>query len=104
MPKHVDDLYVINYTYLYHHIVVLDKYTHYSLVYHKHSADDETYDKKQNPREPCNPSERIPTSQYHPTPSHRRLLNFSHPAFYIWDRRTATPHSTLFIYLVNKYI
>jgi len=27
-PKHVNDLYVINYTYLYHYTVVLDKYTH----------------------------------------------------------------------------
>jgi len=35
-PKHVVDLYVINYTYLYHHIVVLDKYTHSNLVYYKH--------------------------------------------------------------------
>jgi len=29
---HVADLYVINYTYLYHHTVVLDKYTH-TLIY-----------------------------------------------------------------------
>jgi len=27
-PKHIVDFYVINYTYLYQHIVVLDKYTH----------------------------------------------------------------------------
>jgi len=32
-PKHVVVLYVTNYTYLYHHIVVLDKYTHSSLVF-----------------------------------------------------------------------
>ena len=31
-------------------------------------------------------------------------LTFRHHASYIQDRRTATPHSTLFIYLVNKYI
>jgi len=31
-PKQVVDLYVINYTYLYHHIVVLDKYTHSNLA------------------------------------------------------------------------
>ena len=42
-PKHVVDLYVINYTYLYRHIVVLDKYTHSNLVYYKHNGDDETY-------------------------------------------------------------
>jgi len=36
-------LYVINYTHLYHHIVVLDKYTHSNLVYYKHNADDELY-------------------------------------------------------------
>ena len=30
-PKHAVDLYVINYTNLYHHIVVLDKYTHSNL-------------------------------------------------------------------------
>jgi len=41
---HVVDLYVINYTYLYHHIVVLDKYTHFNLVYYKHNGDDEPYD------------------------------------------------------------
>jgi len=40
-PKHVVDLYVINFTYLYHHIVVLDKYTHSNLVYYKHNGDDE---------------------------------------------------------------
>ena len=43
-PKHVVDLYVINYTYLYHHIVVLDRYTHPNLVYYKHSGDDEPYE------------------------------------------------------------
>jgi len=32
------------YTYLYHHIVVLDKYIHSNLVYYKHSEDDEPYD------------------------------------------------------------
>ena len=32
------------YTYLYHHIVVLDKYIHSSLVYYKHNGDDESYD------------------------------------------------------------
>ena len=30
--SHVVVLYVINYTYLYHHIGVLDKYTHSNLV------------------------------------------------------------------------
>ena len=30
-PKPVFVLYVIHYTYLYHHIVVLDKYTHSNL-------------------------------------------------------------------------
>jgi len=34
-------LYVINYTYLYHHIIVLDKYTHSNLVYYKHNGDEE---------------------------------------------------------------
>ena len=29
------------YTYLYHHIVVLDKYTHSNLVYYKHKGDEE---------------------------------------------------------------
>ena len=43
-PKHVVVLYVINYTYLYHHIVVLDRYTHCNLVYYKHNGDDEPYD------------------------------------------------------------
>ena len=43
-PKHVVILYVINYTYLYHHIVVLDKYTHSNLVYYKHNGDDKPYD------------------------------------------------------------
>ena len=37
-------LYVINYTYLYHHIVVLDKHTHSNLVYYKHNGDDEPND------------------------------------------------------------
>ena len=32
------------YTYLYHHIVVLDKYIHSNLVYYKHNGDDEPYD------------------------------------------------------------
>jgi len=40
----VVDIYVINYTYLYHHIVVLDKYAHSNLVYYKHNGDDEPYD------------------------------------------------------------
>jgi len=31
-------------------------------------------------------------------------LTFRHHASYIQDRRTATLQSTLFIYLVNKYI
>jgi len=35
---------VINYTYLYHHIVVLDRYTNSNLVYYRHSRDDEPYD------------------------------------------------------------
>jgi len=33
-----------NYTYLYHHIVVLDRYTNSNLVYYKHKGDDEPYD------------------------------------------------------------
>jgi len=41
-PKH-EVLYVINYTYLYHHIVVLDRYTNSNLVYYKHNGDDEPY-------------------------------------------------------------
>jgi len=32
------------YTYLYHHIVVLDKYIHSILVYYKHNGDDELYE------------------------------------------------------------
>jgi len=32
------------------------------------------------------------------------LLTFRHHASYIYDRRTAIPQSTLFIYSVNKYI
>jgi len=32
------------YTYLYHHIVVLDKYIHSNLVYYKLNGDDEPYD------------------------------------------------------------
>jgi len=32
------------YTYLYKHIVVLDKYIHFNLVYYKHNGDDEPYD------------------------------------------------------------
>jgi len=32
------------YTYLYHHIVVLDKYTHSNIVYYKRNGDDESYD------------------------------------------------------------
>jgi len=28
------------YTYLYHHIVVLDKYIHYNVVHYKHNGDD----------------------------------------------------------------
>ena len=43
-PKHVVDIYVINYTYLYHHIVVLDKYAHPSLIYCKHDGDNKPYD------------------------------------------------------------
>ena len=43
-PKHVVVLYVINYTYLYHHIVVLDKYRNSNLVYYKHNGVDEPYD------------------------------------------------------------
>ena len=31
-------------------------------------------------------------------------LTFRHPASYILDRHTAAPQSTLFIYLVSKYI
>jgi len=40
--------YVINYTYLYHRIVVSDKYTHSNLVYYKHNGYDEPYDTVQN--------------------------------------------------------
>jgi len=43
-PKHVVFLYIINYTYLYHHIVVLDKYTHSNIVYYEHNGVDEPYD------------------------------------------------------------
>jgi len=43
-PKYVVVLFVINYTYLYHHIVVLHKYTHSNLFYYKHNGDDEPYD------------------------------------------------------------
>ena len=43
-PKHVVVLYVINYTYLYHHTVVLDRYTNSNLVYYKHNGDDEPFD------------------------------------------------------------
>ena len=32
------------YTYLYHHIAVLDKYIHSSLVYYEHDGDDEPHD------------------------------------------------------------
>jgi len=32
------------YTYLYHRIVVLDKYIHSKIVYYKHNGDDEHYD------------------------------------------------------------
>jgi len=35
---------------------------------------------------------------------HSSALTFRHHASYIKDRRIATPQSTLFIYLVNKYI
>ena len=44
MPKHVVVIYAINYTYLYHHIVVLDRYTNSNLVYYKHNGDDGPYD------------------------------------------------------------
>ena len=40
-PKRVVVLYVINYTYLYHHIVVLVKYKNSSLLYYKHNGVDE---------------------------------------------------------------
>jgi len=40
--KHVFVPYVINYTYLYQHIVVLDNYAHSNLLYYKHNGDDET--------------------------------------------------------------
>ena len=33
-----------------------------------------------------------------------KRLTFRHHAYYIQDRCTATPQSTLFIYLVMKYI
>jgi len=42
--KNVVVLYVINYTYLYHHTVVLDKYAISNLVYYKHNGDDEPYE------------------------------------------------------------
>ena len=32
------------YTYLYHHIIVLDKYIHCNLVYYKHNGGDKPYD------------------------------------------------------------
>jgi len=32
------------YTYLYHHIVVLDKFIHSNLVYYHHNEDDEPYE------------------------------------------------------------
>jgi len=41
---HVSALFIGQYTYLYHNIVVLDKYTHSNLVYYKHNWDDELYD------------------------------------------------------------
>jgi len=34
----------MNYTYLYHHTVVLDKYIPYNSVNYKHNGDDGTYD------------------------------------------------------------
>jgi len=37
-PKYVVVLYVINCKYLYHHIVVLDKYTNSNIVYYKHNG------------------------------------------------------------------
>jgi len=43
--KHVVNLYVINYTYLYHRTVVLDKYTQ-TLIYCNHNGDDKPYDHK----------------------------------------------------------
>jgi len=36
--------------------------------------------------------------------SYFSLLTFVHHALYIWVRRTVTPRSTLFIYLVNIHI
>ena len=40
----VRDMYnLLHYTYLYHHIVVLDKYTHSNLVYYKHNGADEPF-------------------------------------------------------------
>ena len=36
--------------------------------------------------------------------SQQIYLIFMHRTSYIQDRHTATPHSTLFIYLINKYI
>ena len=41
-PKHVVGLYVISYKYLYHHTVVLDRYTNSNLVYYKHNGDKRT--------------------------------------------------------------
>ena len=32
------------YTYIYHHIVVLDKYIHSNLVYYKYTGDENPYD------------------------------------------------------------
>jgi len=32
------------YTYIYYHMVVLDKYVHSNLVYYKHNGDDEPYE------------------------------------------------------------
>jgi len=34
------------YTYLYHNVVVSDRYTNSNLVYYKHNGDDESYDYK----------------------------------------------------------
>jgi len=35
---------------------------------------------------------------------YRYALTFRHHASHVKDKRTATPQSTLFMYIVNKYI
>ena len=37
-------IWLINCTYLYHHTVVLDRYTHCNIVHYKHNGVDETFE------------------------------------------------------------